>query len=478
MRRFFLSLTALVPVVLLSACGGNNAATGSLPGQPQAQQHYTVASLSHDTHRHHTPARPPKPRHHITAADRARARAGGWTALTGVPNFPNGAGQEIMMTDGTIMVADNCSALWYSYAPDINGNYANGTWTQKAAPSYAPLYFASAVLTDGKLIINGGEYDQCVGKETTKGAIYDPIANTWADVSPPSGWGQIGDAQSVILNDGTYMIGNCCTSAQAQYDESTGAWTAVGTGKHDSNSEEGWTLLANGTVADIKVAGFSSSAASDFTLALKKSVDAGVKNIVLDLRDDPGGFVEAALSIADQFVASGPIYWEEDSQGVDQAHNATGTGVAIDPSIKVAVLVNGGTASASEIVTGALHDTGRATVIGTKTYGKGTIQQWILLSNDSGGFRLSTDKWLTPDKTWIHGVGITPDQVVDKPADLPINQDPQMDRALADLAGPVSTCPACALSTPAPTAPAPSPSPSGGPAGSLDSRLAPQIVIG
>ena len=73
-----------------------------------------------------------------------------------------------MMTDGTIMVADNCSALWYSYAPDINGNYANGTWTQKAAPSYAPLYFASAVLTDGKLIINGGEYDQCVGKETTK----------------------------------------------------------------------------------------------------------------------------------------------------------------------------------------------------------------------------------------------------------------------------------------------------------------------
>ncbi len=263
MRRFFLSLTALVPVVLLSACGGNNAATGSLPGQPQAQQHYTVASLSHDTHRHHTPARPPKPRHHITAADRARARAGGWTALTGVPNFPNGAGQEIMMTDGTIMVADNCSALWYSYAPDINGNYANGTWTQKAAPSYAPLYFASAVLTDGKLIINGGEYDQCVGKETTKGAIYDPIANTWADVSPPSGWGQIGDAQSVILNDGTYMIGNCCTSAQAQYDESTGAWTAVGTGKHDSNSEEGWTLLANGTVLAADVLGEPNSEAYD-----------------------------------------------------------------------------------------------------------------------------------------------------------------------------------------------------------------------
>ncbi len=117
--------------------------------------------------------------------------------------------------------------------------------------------------TDGKLIINGGEYDQCVGKETTKGAIYDPVANTWTNVNPPSGWSQIGDAQSVILNDGTYMIGNCCTSAQAQYNESTGAWTAVGNGKHDSNSEEGWTLLANGTVLAADVLAEPNSEAFD-----------------------------------------------------------------------------------------------------------------------------------------------------------------------------------------------------------------------
>ena len=221
---------------------------GGLPAQSQAQQHYTVASLSRMKGRHHTPAHPARPTRHITGADRARAKAGGWTALSNVPNFPNGAGTEILMTDGTVMIADNCSALWYSLAPDASGNYATGTWTQKAAPSYAPLYFASAILPDGKLIINGGEYDQCVGKETTKGAIYDPVANTWTNVNPPSGWSQIGDAQSVVLNDGTYMIGNCCTSAQAQYNESTGAWTAVGNGKHDANSEEGWTLLPNGTV--------------------------------------------------------------------------------------------------------------------------------------------------------------------------------------------------------------------------------------
>jgi hypothetical protein len=261
MRRFFVSLTALVPVVLLSACGGNNAATGSLPAQTQAQQHFTVGSLTHMKGRHHTPAHRPKPTRKITGADVARARAGGWIAVSNVPNFPNGAGTEMLMTDGSVMIADNCSALWYSLAPDANGNYATGTWTAKAAPSYAPLYFASAILPDGKLIINGGEYDQCVGKETTKGAIYDPVANSWTNVNPPSGWSQIGDAQSVVLNDGTYMIGNCCTSVQAQYNESTGAWTSVGSGKHDANSEEGWTLLPNGTVLAADVLGEPNSEA-------------------------------------------------------------------------------------------------------------------------------------------------------------------------------------------------------------------------
>ena len=261
MRRFLVSLTALVPVVLLSACGGSNSSTAGLPAQSQSQQHFTVGSLSRMKGRHHTPAHPAKPTRRITAADRARAKTGGWTALTNVPNFPNGAGTEILMTDGTVMVADNCSALWYSLAPDANGNYATGTWTQKAAPSYAPLYFASAVLPDGKLIINGGEYDQCNGVETNKGAIYDPIANTWTNVSPPSGWSQIGDAQSVVLNDGTYMIGNCCTTSQAQYNESTGTWTTVSNGKHDANSEECWTLLPNGTVLAADVIGEPNSEA-------------------------------------------------------------------------------------------------------------------------------------------------------------------------------------------------------------------------
>ena len=81
------------------------------------------------------------------------------------------------------------------------------------------------------------------------------------------------------------------------------------------------------------------------------------------------------------------------------------------------MLVDGGSASASEIVAGALQDRGRATLVGTKTFGKGTVQQWTQLEDDSGGFRLTIAKWLTPDKTWIHGEGITPDVVVDTAAD-------------------------------------------------------------
>ena len=96
------------------------------------------------------------------------------------------------------------------------------------------------------------------------------------------------------------------------------------------------------------------------------------------------------------------------------------------------VLVDGGSASASEIVAGALHDRGRATLVGSKTFGKGTVQQWTQLEGDNGGFRLTIAKWLTPDKTWIHGKGIVPDVVVTATPATP-GDDPVLDAALKAL---------------------------------------------
>ncbi len=141
---------------------------------------------------------------------------------------------------------------------------------------------------------------------------------------------------------------------------------------------------AGGTVGYLKISGFGSSVSGDFTSLLKDQLAAGIHRFVIDLRDDPGGFVDAAVSVASQFIPSGPIYWQETSDGRQVATNATPGGSATDPSIRVAVLVNGGSASASEILAGALHDTGRASLIGTKTYGKGTIQQWIQLFERHG----------------------------------------------------------------------------------------------
>ncbi len=200
-------------------------------------------------------------------------------------------------------------------------------------------------------------------------------------------------------------------------------------------------VLAGGQVGYLKIDGFSSSASGDFVEQLRSLVrDQGLKRIVLDLRDDPGGFVNAAQEIASQFVGEGPIFWEEDASGRQDPKMALPGGVATDGSIELVLLVNGGSASASEIVAGALDDTDRATLVGEKTFGKGTIQEWHPLDDgQAGGFRLSVAKWLTPDKTWIHGKGITPDVVVPLPADTPEGEDPQLERAIEILTSETGT---------------------------------------
>ena len=170
--------------------------------------------------------------------------------------------------------------------------------------------------------------------------------------------------------------------------------------------------LAEGSVTYVRIAGFSANAARQFEAAIRAAREKGITKFVVDLRDNPGGYVTAARSIASQFIGEGPLFWEEAADGTQVATNAERGGAATGPEIRVAVLVNGGSASASEIVAGALQDTGRGTLVGEKTYGKGTIQQWVDLTAESGGFRLTIAKWLTPDKRWIHKEGLQPDVAI------------------------------------------------------------------
>jgi carboxyl-terminal processing protease len=195
------------------------------------------------------------------------------------------------------------------------------------------------------------------------------------------------------------------------------------------------SVIADGQVGYVKLDGFSSSAAPDFKAQLKALVDQGLTRIVFDLRGDPGGFVDAARDIASQFIASGPVFYEVYADGRKVPQNAAPGGVATDPKIEVIVLIDKGSASASEIVAGALQATGRARLVGQTSYGKGTIQQFQSLPNDTGGFRLSVARWLTPKGVWINGKGLTPDVPVTVPANTPAGQDPVLDKAIDLLVG-------------------------------------------
>ncbi len=196
-------------------------------------------------------------------------------------------------------------------------------------------------------------------------------------------------------------------------------------------------ILSDGSVGYVRLNGFSDRGAEDLEAAILDHLQAGRTKLVLDLRGNPGGYVTAARAVASEFIADGPVFWEQDANGTQLETEASLGGVATDPAIEVVSLIDGGTASASEIVAGALQDTGRATLVGQPSFGKGTVQQWQELAGEGGAFRLTIARWLTPDKRWIHETGLQPDVLVDMPAEVPAGADPTLDRALEVLdAGP------------------------------------------
>jgi carboxyl-terminal processing protease len=189
-------------------------------------------------------------------------------------------------------------------------------------------------------------------------------------------------------------------------------------------------VLGDGAVGYVRLNGFSDRGATELEAAIKAHVEADRTKIILDLRGNPGGYVTAARAVASEFIASGPVFWERDSKGVEVPTDAAPGGVATDPAIEVICLIDGGSASASEIVAGALQDTQRARLVGQTSFGKGTVQQWQELAGEGGAFRLTVARWLTPNKRWIHDVGLEPDVVVTIPDGLPAGEDPTLDKAL------------------------------------------------
>src|ERR1700687_3420949 len=192
----------------------------------------------------------------FTAATMAYSQA--WVPLVNQPKAILGLGNPLLLTDGNVILHEACGRSWYRLSPDQFGSYVNGTWKRIASlpAGYAPLYFGSSVLADGRVVIEGGEYNAASGQGcqavwTNLGAIYDPRANKWTSIAPPPNWSTIGDAQAVVLPNGTYMQANCCTTEQALLDISTFTWKITGKGKFDVHDEEGWNLLPDGTVLTV-----------------------------------------------------------------------------------------------------------------------------------------------------------------------------------------------------------------------------------
>jgi carboxyl-terminal processing protease len=190
--------------------------------------------------------------------------------------------------------------------------------------------------------------------------------------------------------------------------------------------------MLDGNIAYIDLSTFGETTADDLKTELKTLLAQNPKGLILDLRDDGGGYLNTAVDVVSQFIDNGTILIEQYGDGTKDTYSAKPGGLATN--IKLVVLVNGGTASASEITSGAIQDYKRGILIGTTTYGKGSVQVWTDLVNSQGGVRITVARWLTPNGRQINGVGLTPDIVIDRTQDdIKAGKDPQLDRAIQYL---------------------------------------------
>jgi carboxyl-terminal processing protease len=167
-----------------------------------------------------------------------------------------------------------------------------------------------------------------------------------------------------------------------------------------------WKHIPGTGIAQLRIAGFSKGVTKDLRKALNKISVQGIRRIILDLRDDPGGLLEEAVGCTSQFLGEGNILLEKDVAGkirpVPVLHGGEAT------KIPLVVLINSGTASAAEIMAGAIQDVGRAKLVGNKTFGTGTVLEQFKLS-DGSALMLAVEEWLTPKGHSIWHNGITPD---------------------------------------------------------------------
>lgn len=187
--------------------------------------------------------------------------------------------------------------------------------------------------------------------------------------------------------------------------------------------------ILEGNIAYVEIFTFGDSTASELQTILEDLLAKDPKGLVIDLRFNGGGLLTSAIDVASQFISEDIVMYEEYGDGTMREEKSRKNGLARD--IPLIILVNEGTASASEIVAGAIQDYGRGSLVGVQTYGKGSVQNWIELEGDQGAVRVTIARWLTPLKRQINGFGLIPDLIVELSEEDEKNEkDPQLDAAL------------------------------------------------
>jgi uncharacterized repeat protein (TIGR01451 family) len=278
-----------------------------------------------------------------------------WTGLANP--FPSGFAQHcLLLTDGTVMCHEAGTNRWHRLKPDINGSYQNGSWDvpgftvanmpngtdtttagSGCAPCvYAPLFFASAVLPDGRVVVIGGEYNTNGQTWTNIGFLYNPVTNTWSSqLTVPgtftgtggAGTEGIGDAQSVILPNGTMLLATTSGTDIASFNPATLTFTALNpTGKDDGNDEENWNILPNGRVLTVdSTIGQRSEVYNPATNAWEAAV-----NTAVNLADTGAGTVNSAEVGPGVLRPDGTIiYFSGTNSGLNSVYDTnTGTWTA------------------------------------------------------------------------------------------------------------------------------------------------------
>ena len=190
-------------------------------------------------------------------------------------------------------------------------------------------------------------------------------------------------------------------------------------------------MLDNG-IGYVQITTFGDKTTSELRATLKDLMAQNPKGLIVDLRNNGGGYLQTAVEVASEFLPNGAVLYEQYGDGKRNTYDVIPGGQATQ--IPLVVLINEGTASASEIVSGAIQDYGRGKLVGVTSYGKGSVQNWVPLSDNQGAVRVTIAKWLTPHERSISKIGLTPDVTVemtneDRLADL----DPQLDKAVEVL---------------------------------------------